>query len=345
MKNHLAVITLVAVLMTGGVAAQAHAATADMFTPEGAAAELMRLLAGERAFAGVPALEVDPFLAWVARDGPVPCPANGPVADGRAKDMAISGILSHSLRLCPAFDIGSAFGSWGYGSRVGEIVAMNGGYDFSPFPYAVGCQISDPYQEHCLGPATHAPMTVAIASSQFMYSAGHREVVLDPAYDRFACGAWQAPNGDDYYSCLYASGPGTATLPPPPSPSSPASEPTPTPSANASGSPMPSTIPDPSPSPAISPSPVVRLPAITLSRPAHRSGRERLRAVVRSSVGVRGVVLTVDGRVRLRVDCHDRTTCSPVIWLRLRPGAHRVTWLAVDGAGRTSTLRVTFQVF
>jgi hypothetical protein len=341
MKSRMVVMALVACLLAGGVVTQAHAATAAAFTPEGSAAELMRLLAGERAFAGVPVLEVDPFLAWVARDGPVPCPAGGPVADGRAKDMALSGILSHSLRLCPAFDIGSALTTWGYGSRVGEIVAMNGGYDFSSFPYTVGCQISDPYQEHCLGTATSAPMTVAIAASQFMYSAGHRDVVLDPAFDRFACGAWQAPNGDDYYACLYASGPGTATMPPPtPSPIPTAPEPTPVTSPGPTPSPEPSTSPGPSPSA----EPAASFPTIAPRRPVRRYGRERIAATVRAATGIRWVILTVDGRVRLRVDCRGRSVCAPAIWLRLHRGSHRVRWFAVDRGGRSKTMRVTVRV-
>ena len=222
--------------------------TTTTFTPDGAAADLVRLLEGERPTHGLPALAVDPFLAWVARDGPVPCPG-GQIAWGRAKDMAMSGYFSHQLRLCPTYDIGCAFQAWGYigsssgatsSQAVGEIIASNSGYNFNPYPYQFGCDV---LQANCGGASTTAPTTVAIASYQFMTSQGHRDVALSTLYDRFACGSWQVPWTDypefftTYYSCLFASGPGTAVAP----------SPSPTPTATPTPSPSPSATPRPTP--------------------------------------------------------------------------------------------------
>ena len=219
------------------------------FTPNAAASELVRLLNGERTTHGLPALAVDPFLAWVTRDGPVPCPNGGPIAEGRAKDLAISGTLSHTLRLCPAYDIGSPMDAWGYRGAMGEILAENGGYDFNPFPYQWGCDV---HQANCTGATTSAPTTVALASYQFMTSQGHRDNVLSPLFDRFGCGAWQVPDPDPTiristtYACLFASGPGTATV----GGSTPKPTPAPTPTSKPTASaPVSSSTPKPTPAP------------------------------------------------------------------------------------------------
>lgn len=213
--NRVLTLAIAASLLAGLVVDARVTRAADTFTPNGAAAELTRLLAGERAAHGLPALDVDPFLARVARDGPVPCP-DGQIADGRARDMAVSGYFSHQLRLCPTYGVGSAFQSWGYTTNMGEIIAFNGGYNFSPFPYQFGCDVRE---ETCTGVLTTAPTTVAIASYQFMTSESHRDVVLTSLYDRFECGAWDVPWPDypgeheTYYTCLFARGPGTGVVP------------------------------------------------------------------------------------------------------------------------------------
>jgi uncharacterized protein YkwD len=315
---------------------------ADTFTPDGAAAELTRLLAGERAAHGLPALAVDPFLAWVARDGPVPCP-DGPIADGRAKDMALSGYFSHQLRLCPTYDVRLAFQSWGYTTYLGEIIAFNGGYDFSPFPYQFGCDVR---QGNCTGVTTEAPTTVAMTSNQFMTSQGHRDVVLSSLYDRFACGAWEVPWSDypgefeTYYTCLFAHGPGTGVVP------------SPTPSASDGPAPGPVEEPAPTkPTPTITPSPTATptptsptnpAPTITPLVTRRSGGRERLAALVRDRAGLRVVLLVVDGHLRHRSWCHGASVCAPASWLKLSRGHHRITWTAVgvDGRSRTTSVRL-----
>lgn len=255
------VLALSFIVLTGLLAVPATNAittTTTTFTPDGAAAELVRLLNGERVYHGLPALPVDPFLAWVARDGPVPCP-DGQVANGRAKDMALNDYFSHQLRLCPTYDISSAFQAWGYigsasnatsGQTVGEIVAYNSGYDFNLYPYTFGCDV---LYNNCNGSTTSAPSTVGLASAQFMTSQGHRDVVLSTLFDRFACGAWQVPWTDypgsftTYYSCLFASGPGTAVAPAPTPTAIPIPIITPTPKPIATSTPSPSATPRPNP--------------------------------------------------------------------------------------------------
>ena len=221
---------LAAILVLGSLGqAKSVAATGATFNPDNAASELTRLLNGERAAHGLPVIEVDPFLAWVARDGPVACPDGSGTMDGRAKDMAINNYFSHALRLCPGYDVGDAMRSWGYTSYLGEIVAMNGGYNFEPFPYQFGCDVTE---ANCTGESTTAPTTVAIASYQFMTSQGHRDIVLSTYYDRFACGAWQTSNGS-FYACMFAFGPGNE-VPPAPTPTpTPTPAPTPLPDVTA----------------------------------------------------------------------------------------------------------------
>jgi uncharacterized protein YkwD len=217
-------------LVLGGVLAGGATATSDAtFSPDPAAAELVRLLNGERTANGLPELMVDPFLQWVARDGPVDCPDGTGTMEGRSKDMALSGYFSHSLRLCPTYDIGDAVYAWGYHSYSGEIVSWNGGYDYSSFPYQFGCDVRE---ENCTGATTSAPTTVAMSAHGFMDSQGHRDNVLSIHFDRFACGAWEssAPDNYHYYTCIFADGPGTAVAPDPlPAPSLPEPSPTPTP--------------------------------------------------------------------------------------------------------------------
>jgi hypothetical protein len=336
---------VVAVLIICGLVSDApvtNANNTNAFTPDGAAAELERLLAGERSIHGLPALARDPFLALVARDGPGPCPNGGPVAEGRAKDAAISGVVSHQLRLCPAYDIGSPLAAWGYlrsGQTAGEVLAYNAGYAYAPFPYELGCDI---HQANCSGSTTTAPTTVAIAAYQLMTSAGHRDVVLSSAYDRFACGAWQVPWPEyasvaTYYACLFASGPGTAALP------SPSSAPTAAPTTNPTNTPNPTNSPEPSPSmsPDSSPTPIV-IPTILPGPPptlralpvTRARGRERLAAVARSSIGVHSVLLIVDGHLRRRQYCHGASLCLSSTWLRLARGRHLIVWIVSDVDGR-----------
>ena len=188
------------------------------------AAELERILNYERVKVGLLALPIDTFLAAKARDGAVACPGTPSlVMEGRAKDIALHEFLDepHQLRLCPAKSSLDAMTAWGYAGRVGEIIAFNGAYD-PRYPDTN----TDPwwYPSICGHPGEPACefvtyFTVSRAATAFMEDPPHRDVVLG-AYDRFACGAWIAPNVpgesiDHWYVCMFASGGPNPTVAPP----------------------------------------------------------------------------------------------------------------------------------
>lgn len=188
------------------------------------AAELERVLNYERLQVGLLALPIDTFLADKTRDEPVACPGDPSlVMEGRAKDIALHEFLDnpHQLRLCPTKSSLDAMTAWGYSGPRGEIIAFNGAYD-SRYPDTN----TDPswYRSDCGNPGFPACRfltyrTVSLAATGFMEEPGHRDVVLG-AYDRFACGAWIAPNVpgepiDYWYVCMFASGGPYPTVAPP----------------------------------------------------------------------------------------------------------------------------------
>jgi hypothetical protein len=188
------------------------------------AAELERILNYERLKDGLQALPIDTFLAGKTRDGAVACPGDASlVMQGRAKDIALHEFLDapHQLRLCPAKSSLDAMTAWGYTGPVGEIIAFNGAYN----PTNPDTN-TDPewYPSVCGNPGYPACefltyRTVSLAATGFMEDPPHRDVVLG-AYDRFACGAWIAPNVpgeaiDYWYVCMFASGGPNPTVAPP----------------------------------------------------------------------------------------------------------------------------------
>jgi uncharacterized protein YkwD len=231
-----AVVLGVCLALVGLLGGGAVAAAGPQFTPGNAESEVMRLLNGERTQHGLPTLAIDPFLQWVARDGPVECTNGGATMEGRAKDMAISGELNpfHQLRTCGVDSYGNkddildALYLWGYRPMYAENIAMTGGYDYHSVSYQFGCDVTE---QTCTGSMTTAPSTVERAARAWMASQGHRDAALSTVYDRFGCGVWQAPGpvSDFYYACLYASGPGTREAPPPTPTPDPTPTPTPTP--------------------------------------------------------------------------------------------------------------------
>jgi hypothetical protein len=182
-----ALVAVLALLIVGQPAGGAVSAADPTFTPDGAAAEVMRLLNGERTANSVPTLAIDPFLVAQARDGEIDCP-NGPGAmEGRAKDMALHDFFSHDLRICgikPStglpYNILDAMRDWGYSSPMGENAAMDGGFPYTSTPYQFGCDVND---ENCTGATTQAPTTVATAARGWMGSPGHRSNILETSYD------------------------------------------------------------------------------------------------------------------------------------------------------------------
>jgi len=208
---------ILAALVATALLLPAWSATAPEARAAGAAdaqaSELVRLINGERASAGKSGLGLDRYLAGKARDGAIWCPNDSSkVMAGRAKDIALSGPFSHSLRLCSQYSVTDAMKTWGYGGARGEILAMNGGYGTGQVTYAYGCT---PSVSECPGPETSAYATTARAMTGWMHSSGHYSIIVGN-YDRVGCGAWVGSNGVYYYSCLFSRGGGPVATPRPP---------------------------------------------------------------------------------------------------------------------------------
>jgi uncharacterized protein YkwD len=164
------------------------------------ATEVVRLIDGSRAAAGLSSLNIDVFLAGLARDGAIPCPdAAGQTIAGRAKDFADYGYMSHYLRNCNSSTLAlsaTAFlnvlqSKWGYGS-VGEILGMNSGYGTEQYTYSGS------------GWSTLTYSTAGHVMAAWQGSSGHWSVIMG-AYDRVGCGGW-SNGGSYYYACLFSSG-------------------------------------------------------------------------------------------------------------------------------------------
>ena len=219
---------LAAILLLGGLGGP-HGVAAVSPASGGAsdigATELERILNIERVEAGLQALPIDTFLAAKTRDGAIACPGDPSlVMEGRAKDLAVYGWVEanpHYLRLCQTKSSLDAMYDWGYAGPRGEILAYNAAYD-STNP---GVN-TDPawYRSDCGNPGYPACQfityrTVSIAATGFMEDPPHKAIVLG-AYDRFACGAWIAPDqapepGAYYYACMFAEGGPNPTVDPP----------------------------------------------------------------------------------------------------------------------------------
>ena len=249
-----ALIASLALLAAGlTFAAGAAASTNGDGSQTAQATELVRLLNGERAYHGLSALQIDPYLTTKATDGEVACPDDASlVVEGRAKDLALYGYVDpgpHNLRLCPASSILDVMRTWGYAGPVGEIYAWNSASDSAisdpsviydrRFAYTYGC--GDGIWDGCPGTTTWTYYTTAVAASGFMSSPGHRENVLGP-YDRIGCGGWAAPDSSRHFVCILAEGGPNPTVAPPPEVPLPAPDPTPVPDPTAS--PMPTPAPD-----------------------------------------------------------------------------------------------------
>jgi hypothetical protein len=174
--------------------------------------ELVRLINGERAYLGKPALRLDRYLASKARDGAIACPNDASlIMAGRAKDIAVFGGMSHSLRLCAQYSVMDTMKIWGYRGQRGEILAMNRGYGTGKVTYTYGCS---PSVTACPGAATSTYDTAAHAMAGWMRSSGHYAVIVG-GYDRVGCGAWIAADGGYYYACLFSLGGGPVATPRP----------------------------------------------------------------------------------------------------------------------------------
>jgi hypothetical protein len=215
------------------------------------ATEIVRLIDGARAAAGLAPLNIDVFLASKARDGAIPCPDDGSkTISGRAQDFAAYGQMSHYLRLCDASGYavsGTTFVSvmqsaWGYGA-VGEIIGLNGGYGTGKTLYT--------YKSF----STWTYSTTAHIMTGWQSSSSHWNIIMG-SYDRVGCGAWVPAGTTFYYDCAFSAGG--------PSPSGLKAPPTRLPFGPA-GTPAPTQAPTPRPTahPAATPKPVPATPKPT----------------------------------------------------------------------------------
>ena len=195
--------------------------------------EIVRLINGDRAAEGRPALAVDPYLAGKARDGAIPCPddATKSIA-GRALDFAAWHNMSHYLRLCQSATYAlsttsfvSVLQTWGYGS-VGEIDLVNSGYGSGQFLYTY------------TGSNTWTTWTYATTGHALMgwkTSSSHWAIIMG-SYDRVGCGGWSSGSAY-YYDCAFSKGGPNGVVSPPTQ--SPFSDPVPTPPPAATPAPTP----------------------------------------------------------------------------------------------------------
>jgi len=238
------------------------------------ATEMVRLINGVRAANNLPALNVDPTLAGLARDAPIACPGDASkVMAGRAKDFATNGPPSHYLRLCPSVMFVSVLQSvYGYGS--------NGEIDLDNLNYGTGARLLT-YAGSKGTWQTWTYYTNQAGILGWMNSPTHRDIIVG-VYDRVGCGGWIGGDGTFYYDCLFSNGgPGSVVAPPTRAPFNnplPTAQPTPRPTpkptprltAAVTAPPKPVSTQAPTASPAaIDPtplaSPTMPAPAATLS--------------------------------------------------------------------------------
>lgn len=195
------------------------------------ASEYVRLINGVRAANGLAPLQLDPFLAGLARDTSMSCPSDPSlVMLGRARDGAENNYVSHSLRLCPDVKFVSILQStYNYGN-VGEIMLQNGGYGTGQFlvDYAGRASTFESYSYSTTG---HGILG-------WMSSGSHAAIIVG-GYDRIGCGGWTSADGTYYYDCLLSQGGPNGTNSPP------------------TQSPFPDLVPPPPPPPDPTPAPTV----------------------------------------------------------------------------------------
>jgi hypothetical protein len=238
-------VVLGLVLFAASLAWGVPTATASTGPLDAQSSELVRLINGARAAAGLAQLDVDTFLAAEARDGSIPCPddAKKTIA-GRSQDFAAYAAMSHDLRLCDAASytpsstlfINVLQSAYGYGS-VGEIDLVNSGYGSGAFLYTYGS-----WQTWTYSTTGHAMLGWATSSS-------HWNIIMG-GYDRVGCGGWAGDSGY-YYDCVFSDGGPNGTVSPPTE--SPFSNPLPTPAPTPTPVPTVATTPPPAAAPTTAP--------------------------------------------------------------------------------------------
>ncbi|MFI5259476.1 MAG: hypothetical protein ACHQ01_07710 [Candidatus Limnocylindrales bacterium] len=223
-------VALGLVMFAASLAWQVPVTQASSGPLDAQSSELVRLINGARTAAGRSALNVDPVLASLARNGAIPCPddASKTIA-GRSQDFAAYGALSHDLRLCDASSYavsGTLFVTtlqthFGYGS-VGEIDLVNGGYGNGAYLYTSGSWRTWTYS------------TTGHAMVGWASSGSHWSIVIG-GYDRVGCGGWSS-GSTYYYDCAFSSGGPNGVKAPP--------------TASPFNLPLPTPLPRPTPPPA-----------------------------------------------------------------------------------------------
>jgi hypothetical protein len=260
-----ALILSLALMASVGAMSTARAAAGPA---DAQATEMVRLINGVRAANSLPALNVDPALAGLARDAPIACPGDASkVVSGRAKDFATNGPPSHYLRLCPSVMFVSVLQSvYGYGS--------NGEIDLDNLNYGTGARLLT-YTGSKGTWQTWTYYTNQAGILGWMNSPTHRNIIVG-AYDRVGCGGWIGGDGTFFYDCLFSNGgPGSVLAPPTRAPfNNPLPTAQPTPQATPKTTPRPTAAvtappkPAPTQAPTASPATVDPTPQASSTMPA-----------------------------------------------------------------------------
>jgi hypothetical protein len=199
-------LILATMIVPALVAAPASAATYSGFHADFTSMALMRLTNLDRHALGRSRLKVDQYLVSLARDQAFTCPSNGNTIRGRSRDMAARDYLSHAVKGCrtssgASYTVQNLLRHVGYSTYTGENIGVNN-WPNSGATYRYGCTSSG---TRCKG-STKSTAPVATVQRMWMQSSGHRANILNSTYDRFGCAAWDASDGNKYFTCIFAKG-------------------------------------------------------------------------------------------------------------------------------------------
>ncbi len=207
-RSPIAVIALLSVVLVATAApaptrAAASAATSG-FSAAGQAEAVMEITNKDREALGLPSLDVDPYLASLARNGSWACPGKTGAMAGRAQDMLDRSYFAHTPTGCAA-TILPVLINGGYGAD-GENIGWNN-WPTGTARYDIGC---DSTGANCAGTVDGVPQNVAVLQRAWMNSAAHRANILGK-WDRIGCGLATAATWQGYANvimavCLFANG-------------------------------------------------------------------------------------------------------------------------------------------
>ena len=159
----------------------------------------------DREALGLAPMDVDPYLASLARNGSWACPGKSTAMAGRAQDMLDRGYFAHTPAGCGTNILPVLMGA-GFGS-VAENIGWNNWSTDPSGTYDIGC---DATGANCSGVVDSVPQNVAVLQRAWMNSATHRANILGN-YDRIGCGlataaTWQGYTNVVMAVCLFANG-------------------------------------------------------------------------------------------------------------------------------------------